>query len=212
MTNLIHKLPIVAALVTSLTFVVVTGHAQTTTQPARTFADSADAPASEAEMKAEREKIWNSPAMLRARAWLQDYCSKSAKVTPEMAKRYQQELENMTPSQMEVWLLKFNEEEEQRQQQHAYWQQANEARLKQAMAFRQQTQQAYENINKAQTESALNAQQQINEQRENAQINAQNRMEEMTPAPYYLRGPGYYGGYGPYGDIGGTHYHYHLYP
>ena len=25
--------------------------------------------------QAEREKIWNSPNMLRARAWLQDYCS-----------------------------------------------------------------------------------------------------------------------------------------
>src|SRR4051794_34589153 len=61
-------------------------------------------------IQAEREEIWNSPDMLRARAWLKDYCSKSPKVTPEMAKQYESELANMSPNQMRLYLMKFDEQ------------------------------------------------------------------------------------------------------
>jgi len=81
-------------------------------------------------VQAEREEIWNSPDMLRARAWLKDYCSKSAKVTPEMAKQYESELANMSPNQMRLYLMKFDEQEQMRQQQYAMFQQANAARVR----------------------------------------------------------------------------------
>jgi hypothetical protein len=174
---------------------------------------TATAPAP-ANMDAEREQIWNSPDMLRARAWLKDYCSKSVKVTPEMAQQYEAELQNMTPNQMRIYLMKFDEEEQQRQQQYSMFQQANEAGLKQAMAAHRQTQQAYAALNQAQTASAQNAQQQITEQRETAQTDQENkRLNQSGPYPSgYGYGPYGFSPYaGGYGGYGGVQYHYHLY-
>jgi hypothetical protein len=163
-------------------------------------------------LEAEKEQIWNSADMLRARAWLKDYCSKSAKVTPEMAKQYEAELANMSPNQMRLWLMKFDEEEQQRQQQYAMFQQANQAMLNQAKAAHKQTQQAYNAINQASTQAAMNAQQQINEQRDVAQqAQLDKQVEQSGPYPY---APFYGGGYGGYGipfGAGGVHYHYHMY-
>jgi hypothetical protein len=155
-------------------------------------------------MAADREQIWNSPNMLRARAWIQDYFSKSAKVTPEEARTYMRELENLTPVQMKLWLIKFDHEEEQRQQQYAFWQQTHAANLAQARAINQATQRAYADINREETEAAVQAQQQINEQRQASQEMAADKQLETYGRPY-----GIYGN--PYG-YGELHYHYHLYP
>jgi hypothetical protein len=158
--------------------------------------------ASPASLEAQREQIWNSPNMLRARAWLQDYCSKSVKVTPEQGKKYMQELANMTPSQMELWLLKFDHEEQQRQQQYSFWQQAHAAGLSRAMAANRATQQSYAEINQEQSEAAGVAQQQIEEQTQAAQTASEDKQLDLS------------GQYGPYAypGYGGVHYHFHLYP
>jgi hypothetical protein len=177
-------------------------------------ASNAAAPADAAAMEAEKEQIWNSPDMLRARAWLKDYCSKSVKVTPEMARQYESELANMTPNQMRIYLMKFDEEEQQRQQQNAMFQQHNEYLMQRAMAVHKQTQQGYAAMNQAESSAAQNAQQQFQEQRAQAQQNQENKQLDQTP---YYGGPygGYfYGagpGYGPWNNGGGVHYHYHLY-
>lgn len=166
----------------------------TGTQPAPT--------ASAANADRQREQIWNSPNMLRARAWLQDYCSKSAKITPEQGKKYMDELANMTPSQMELWLLKFDHEEQQRQQQYSLWSQAHAAGLSRAMAANQVTQQAYAAINRGENEAAGEEQQQLEEQKQFSQSMTEGKtLEEVGP-------------YGPlsYPGYGGIHYHYHLYP
>jgi hypothetical protein len=175
---------------------------------------NAAVPADAAAMEAEKEQIWNSPDMLRARAWLKDYCSKSVKVTPEMAKQYEAELASMTPNQMRIWLMKFDEQEQQRQQQTAMFQQHNEYLMQRAMAAHRQTQQGYAAMNQAESSAAQNAEQQINEQRAQAQQNQENKQLDQTP---YYGGPygGYfYGaspGYGPWNGGGGVHYHYHMY-
>jgi hypothetical protein len=207
MNTLLGKFGILAVVALGTCLVVVSGDAQTVKQSNRGPGQNPSPAQSEANANSEREKIWNSPGMLRARAWLQDYCSKSAKVTPEMAQKYQQELANMTPAQMELWLLKFNEQEEQRQQQRAFWEQGHALQLQRAQAVNAQVRQNYANINQAQSESAELAEGQIQEQREIAQINAQDRMGEMSGYPY---GPNFgpYGGYG----YGGVHFHYHMYP
>lgn len=187
--------------------------ATTTAAPAATAAPAPQK--TQAELAAEREALWDSPDMLRARAWLKDFCSKSAKVTPEMAQAYQKELQNMSTTQLKLWLLKFDEEEQNRQAQYQMFQQANAAGLQQAMAAHKQTQQAYAALNQAESQSAQNAQGEINEQRANAQQSQENKQLEMSAGPY---GGGYYGGgtYGPYGGGfpfggGGVQYHYHLY-
>jgi hypothetical protein len=137
--------------------------------------------------------------MLRARAWLADYCKNSPKVTPELAKHYQTELENMTPSQMKLWLLRFDHAEEQLQQRQALWQQAHNLSIQQALAANQATQRAYSEINREESESAGVAQQQLNEQTQFQQnMDTAKQLEAV----------------GPYGfpSYGGIHYHYHLYP
>ena len=202
-TRLIAKTWCMVLAVAFLT-IVITIRAQ---EPASVNEASYDSqqPTNPASLEAQREQIWNSPDMLRARAWLQDYCSKSPKVSPEQGKNYMKELANMTPSQMEVWLLKFNDEEEQRQQRNAFWQQAHEAGLSRAMAANQATEQAYASINRQQSEAAGEAQQQVNEQTQAAQAAAQQKQLDLS-APYAPYAPYGYAGYG------GIHYHFHLYP
>lgn len=180
------------------------GTARKVSHPVSAMRQPTKPSASQAELQAEREQIWDSPDMLRARAWLKDYCSKSAKVTPEMAKQYETELTNMTPNQMRLWLMKFDEQEQQRQQQWADFQHYNAAGLQQAAGYRRQTQQAYAAINQESTAAAQNAQQQMNEQQEAEQTTQENRM-------LYNSGPyDYPYNVGPWG-YGGIHYHYHLY-
>jgi hypothetical protein len=160
-----------------------------------------------ANMDAERAKVWNSPDMLRARAWLYDRISKSAKITPEAGRKYVQVLQNMTPDEMKLWLLRFDQEEEQRQQQYAFWQQGQQALAAQAMAANRATQQAYANINQAETAAAQQAQGQLNEQAAARQERGfDNQFAPYGPYPYSPYGYGTYPGYG------GIHYHYHAYP
>jgi hypothetical protein len=190
----------ISLFVSLLSLVVVFASRAQTPRPAGTSAASArQQSTTPAKMDTEREQIWNSPDMLRARAWLHDYCSKSAKVTPELAKHYQTELQNLSAAQMKLWLLKFNHEEEQRQQQHALWQQAHASALSQAQAANAATQRAYASIEQGETEAATQEQQQLNEQTQAAQdLQEAKQLEAVGP-------------YGPYG-YGGIHYHYHLYP
>lgn len=154
-------------------------------------------------MDPEREKIWNSPSMLRARAWLQDYCRVSKKFTPEDEKKYMAELENLTASQMKLWLLKFDQEQESRQQQYHVWQQAHDTAMQRAMAADRATQQSYAAINQEENAAAGEEQAQLNEQQDIQQTLAGDKELDET-------GP--YGPYGGYPWYGGIHYHFHLYP
>jgi hypothetical protein len=159
-------------------------------------------------MNPESAKIWNSPQMLRARAWLYDRISKSAKIPPAEGAKYIKVLENMTPDEMKLWLMKFEEEEEQRQGQYAFWQQGQQALAQRGMAVNRATQQAYANINKEETAAAEQEQGQLNEQ---AAMRQERSLDnQLLPSGAYPYSP--YGGYGMYPGYGGIHYHYHLYP
>jgi hypothetical protein len=166
-------------------------------------------------VEAERAKIWNSPAMLRARAWAQEYCQESAEISPEEARNYMTELSRMSPTQMKLWLLKFNHEQEAVKQQQAAFNAQRQASVQQAMSMNQSIQQAYGRINQDETEAAQTEQASINEERENAQQNAAEKQGTMSAygAGAYGLGYGAYG-YGPYGYGGGliapAQYHYHF--
>jgi hypothetical protein len=200
MSNITSRYLNLATILVGCCFVAaVMSHAQPASNKSRNAPKNNQSANSAATENEEREQIWNSPQMLRARAWLQDYCSKSKKVTPETAKKYMQELENLSPTQMKLWLLKFDEQEEQRQQQYAFWQQSNAASVQHAQAMNRQAQENLNTINQAQSESAQVAQQRIEQQREQAeQIGADKQLGPYGPYPY-----------GPWG--GGYHVHYHLY-
>ena len=94
-------------------------------------------------MNADQEAVWNSPNMLRARAWLQEYCATSKNCKPGDYEKFAAELENMSATQMKLWLLKFDEEEDQKKQQRAFYQQAQSTLLKQAKAADVATQKSY---------------------------------------------------------------------
>jgi ABC-type Fe3+-citrate transport system substrate-binding protein len=175
--------------------VVFSSHAQT----AGTASPSVSAANSQASMDAERAQIWNSPNMLRARAWLQDYCSTSVKVKPGEGEKYMNELANMTPTQMNLWLMKFDEEEDAKQQQKSLWKQAHSAALTQAMAADRNAQKSYSAISSEETQAAGQEEQQINEETQNQQnLEGDKQIEQ--------------GAYGPGGYGDGIHYHFHLYP
>ena len=109
------------------------------------------------------------------------------------------ELANMTPVQMNLWLMKFDEEEAAKQQQQVLWQQAHKAGLAHAMAADQATQQSYSAINQEETQSAGEEQQQLNiQQADEQEMAADKQLEPVGPGAYYP------------GD--GVHYHFHLYP
>jgi len=172
------------------------------TPPAATSAKPG-ATASQASMDAERAAIWKSPNMLRARAWLQEYCATSAKVKPGEAQQYMNELQHMTPTQMKLWLLKFDEEEDRKKQQQAFWQQAQATALSQAKASDRATQQSYAAIEKEETGAANEEQSQVNEEK----ATEQQMQEDKQMGPYTPYGQGYYPG-----AAGGIHYHFHIYP
>lgn len=74
-----------------------------------------------AEMDAEREKIWNSPEMLEARAHLELTFKRSAQITDEQAAQYMADLKAMTPEQMQTWLLQYQAQRAQVQAEEARW-------------------------------------------------------------------------------------------
>lgn len=169
------------------------------------------------EMEAERVKIWNSPMMLRARAWAQEYCHASARVTPEEAKDYMNELQRMTPTQMKLWLLKFEHEQEMMARQQAMFEQSRRAGVQQALGIDRGIQQAYGRINRDENEAAQVEEGTINEERINAQENARMNQQNLNIQGEYGGGLGYgygygygYGPYAPYGPVQ-SHYHFHYY-
>jgi hypothetical protein len=129
---------------------------------------------------AEREKIWNSPSMLRARAWVQEYCERSAKITPEEAKQYQTELANLSPVQMKLWLLKFQHEEDTIRQQQADFNRGRQASLAQASMYRQQYQQAGDNINRDETMAAENEEQSLQTQAAEASQRQDQKQQDLA--------------------------------
>lgn len=186
------------------------------TVPAATYV-SGDSPATDAE----REKIWNSPTMLRARAWVQEYCARSAKITPAEAQQYMTELSRLSPTQMKLWLLKFEDEEASIRQHQADFNRARQAGVAQAGAIDQATQTAYANINRDETEAAQGAEQSLQtEQQEANERDLQNDQARDAVSIQDVNGPLGYGPYGygmgyPYGGynpLGGYHVHVHVHP
>lgn len=167
-------------------------------------------------MDAERAKVWNSPQMLKARAWLVSYCQHSAKVSPEETEQYLKELEKLTPVQMKLWLLKFQQEDEKRQQQYQAFQKAHHAALTHALAMQHAIQQSYSDMNRDETEAAQTEEGKLNQEHQQASQMEESKMQDLdTPG---LEDPDFgadYLGYGPfvgYGGWGGVHYHIHVHP
>lgn len=231
---------IVAALI-SVVAVGVMVNAQPATQPKPAASNpapqkpaaGAPAPAKPAPLTEEqqREALWNSPEMLRARAWVTDYCTNSKKMSPEEAKEYMTELEHLSSKQMKLWLLQYEHQQElyvqkESAQQVAHraamahaqaampsaqaqqmWEMQHRAGLAQAMAADRATQQAYGAIESEETQAAGEEQSQLNAQEAASRQMQMNKQAELNnPYPIY----GYGGGYGGPWGYGGGNYHFHF--
>lgn len=209
------KRPVVAAMMLAVVGVhfatLAIGQSTNPANTAVTPASAANPATKNADVNAERAKIWDSPQMLRARAWLKDHDAHSAKVTPEEAKEHEAELANLSPKQMKLWLLKFQHEEEINQQQRAMFNSQRQAEVQQAMAVHQQMKQAYANINVDANQAATNAQNSISQQQEFAQQDGLQKSADRDAAVTNMLTQPFLGGYGAYGGygIGGVHYHFH---
>jgi hypothetical protein len=168
-------------------------------------------------MDAEREQIWNSPTMLRARAWVQEYCAASAKISPEEAKQYMTELQNLSPAQMKLWLLKFEHEEATIRQQQAAFNETRQAGISTALGYQRTTQQELDDVNRDENEAAAEAQQSINAQQQMANERGLQNTADRDAANAAQNGPLYWGPY-PYGGYGiapggyGGDVHIHVHP
>jgi hypothetical protein len=85
-------------------------------QSAAAESAAGDRASTQAAGDAEREQIWNSPEMLQARAWLDQYFAVSVQYTPKQAEEYLAGIKAMTPEEMRLWLSKFQQERQQRRQ------------------------------------------------------------------------------------------------
>jgi hypothetical protein len=90
-----------------------------------------------AEIEAERKKIWKSDEMLAARAWLEDYIQKSAKISDAQGKKYLAELRAMSPDQMKLWLIKFQRQREQRASESETFRRLNREQVQRQMSSSQ---------------------------------------------------------------------------
>jgi hypothetical protein len=157
-------------------------------------------------LDSERGKLWNSPRMLRARAWLQEYCERSAQITPQEAKQYMAELKNLTPVQMKLWLLKFDEEQEAIDRQQAQFEKARQGSVGRALAVQSATERAYRRIDEGVSYGAQITQQSLRAKEELAQAMYAQRAEESAAS---ARAMMFDGTYSP--NFTGFHFHLHPY-
>ncbi|WP_145432966.1 hypothetical protein [Lacipirellula limnantheis] len=148
--------------------------------------------------------------MLRARAWLQEHDATSVKVTPEEAKEHQAELANLSAKQMKLFLLKFQHEEEIRQQEHAAFNLQRQGDVQRAMAMNQQLKQSYANVNADANQAAATAESSITQQQQFAQQDGLQKSDARASTVNNLLTRPIVGGYG-YGGFGGGGVHYHFY-
>jgi hypothetical protein len=158
-----------------------------------------DSPAPQ--MDAEKEAIWNSPDMLRARAWLQEYCNTSAKCKPGDAEKFSNELQNMSATQMKLWLMKFEEEEAEKQQQTAFWKHVQGMAVSHAKSVNKQTDKSLAAVTSEETQSANQEEKEVQYEQNLEDTESEDKQIENA-GDAYNPGEGYYPG-------DGVHFHFY---
>lgn len=130
---------------------------------------SPEGPQTPEEIEAERKAIWESPPMVSAREWLEDHMGRSAQITPSQASRYMKELERLTPTQMKLWLITFEEQQAERARSRETFEGARQMSVDNAMRANEAAQRAQENVQRTRNEAARMAQDSINSQQQTAQ-------------------------------------------
>lgn len=153
---------------------------------------------------AERLKLWNSPEMTEARAWLKLYFSRAKAITPEQAQTYMSRLEQLPAPQMTEWLGRYRLERQRAAASQATVERARQLSVEAALQAQQQMQKGYANINRREGAAGKGAASGIDAQRQLANArslqNAQSRDATVianTPGAAFNTGP-YYLAFPPY--------------
>ena len=132
--------------------------------------------------QSDREKIWTSPEMLRARAWLEEYFRVSKKYTPEQKKEYRKHLESMTAPQMEIWLMQFEQERQAASKKNEAENQNRAVRTKRGLAEIRKQQNTLKDIETGLHKQAAQEEKTINQDRQFARSMYKQQQEEAAQA------------------------------
>ncbi|WP_428304667.1 hypothetical protein [Lacipirellula sp.] len=149
-------------------------------------------PQSQAEIDKARAAIWESAEMVAAREWLVDHMARSARITPSQSQRYMEELKRLSPEQMKLWLITFEEQQAERNRQHETFESARQMSVDRAMQANQASQQAAENATRTRNQAAQTAQEAMRNQQQTAQQRAQQRASDRDAAAQAMLQPSAY--------------------
>lgn len=192
-------------------------HAQSVTSPGLTGGASSTS--------TDREAAWNSPDMLRARAWVNEHCQGNTAMSETEKAEMLQALETMTPAQMKLFALTHSNVSKsntvaqvhttaQQSLQHAqqaaaaqqwWYQNVHKAEMQRSLAADSQANANLNSIDTEETAAANQAQAQINEEKQFEQDNQAAKLDDLNNA--YPNG----GYMNPYYGYGGGGIHFHIY-
>jgi hypothetical protein len=172
-------------------------HAQPASSPAATPPPTDErytetTPRTQDEIDKERNAIWDSAEMVAAREWLVDHMARSARITPSQSQRYMEELKRLSPEQMKLWLMTFEEQQAERNRQNQSFEAARQMSVDRAMQANQASQQAAENATRTRNQAAKTAQQALQSQQQAAQERSQQRTSDRDIAARAMLQPSAY--------------------
>ena len=110
---------------------------------------------------AERDKVWDSPKMVDARLFMDEYFAVSAQATPEEAREFRAQLEAMSADELRAWLAKFLYERQGHAQLTAANDKTRQYKLAVAQAARRRRQDSNERFNRSVRQGAGLAQSRV---------------------------------------------------
>jgi chemotaxis protein histidine kinase CheA len=149
-------------------------------------------PRTQEEIDKERTAIWDSAEMVAAREWLVDHMARSARITPSQSQRYMEELKRLSPEQMKLWLMTFEEQQAERNRQNQSFEAARQMSVDRAMQANQASQQAAENVTRTRNQAAQTAQESMRNQQQAAQQRSQQLTSDRDAAARAILQPSSY--------------------
>ena len=133
-----------------------------------------------AKEREERDKIWNSPEMKKARAWVDDYLRVTNKYTPEQKEEYKKHLALLTVPQMEMWLMRFEHDQAVAKRKESGFQAARNAGLARDEAAIKQNQKELSDIEKGENTAAADEEKRLKSEQTFARSMYKQKQREAT--------------------------------
>ncbi|MDG2207627.1 MAG: hypothetical protein P8K78_06960 [Pirellulales bacterium] len=133
-----------------------------------------------AKEEAEREKIWNSPEMLKARIRVHNYLTVVKKYTPEQKANYEKHLASLTVPQMETWLIGFEQDEANAKKQEKNFDTVRNAQLARDKSQIKQNQKSLSDIEKGENVAAADEEKRLKSEQTFARSMYRQKQREAT--------------------------------